>query len=100
MSKDTYAKQIKKTHIDKHGVCLGGKVVDIISQLTALEAEYPGCYLEWYYEESSFYYDKEETDEEYAERMLRLQAEEAAKLTRKRAQYEKLKKELELDNEQ
>lgn len=88
MSNDKYARQIKKTHIKDH-ITLGGKVADIISRLATLEVDYPGCYLEWYYEEYEIYYDKEETDEEYADRV--------APLEKKKAQYERLKKELGLD---
>ena len=78
---------------------LTGPVQEIISQLSKLEAEYPGCYVTNTYDEYDLWWDRLETDEEYAERMLRLQAKEAAKLTRKRAQYEQLKKELGLDDE-
>lgn len=96
--KDRYARQIKKTHIKDH-ITLGGKVVDIVSRLAALEADYPGCYLEWHYEEYEFYYDKEEIDEEYSERLAQLKAKEHVALEKKKAQYEKLKKELGLDDQ-
>ena len=79
---------------------LGGPVVGIIQNLQHLEATYPGCYIKWHYDECSYFYKRLETDEEYAERMVRLQAEEANKLAKKRAQYEQLKKELGLDDEQ
>ncbi len=96
MSNDKYARQIKKTHIKDH-ITLGGKVADIISRLATLEVDYPGCYLEWYYEEYEIYYDKEETDEEYADRVARLKSREHEALEKKKAQYERLKKELGLD---
>lgn len=79
---------------------LSGPVAEVIQDLQLLESTYPGCYIKWFYGEDSYFYKRLETDEEYAERMLRLQAKEAAKLTRKRAQYEKLKKDLGLDDEQ
>lgn len=79
---------------------LTGPVHEIMSKLSELEMKYPGCYITNTYDEYDVWWDRLETDEEYAERMLRLQAEEAAKLAKKRVQYEKLKKELGLGDEQ
>ena len=78
---------------------VGGSVKDIIKGLQRLENSYPGCYIKWFYGEESLYWDRLEADEEYEERMAQLKAKEHTALEKKKAQYEKLKKELGLDDQ-
>ena len=70
-----------------------GYVVDLIDRLQRIEKEWPGCYIEiWKDEYPSIWYERPETDVEYADRIARLKSREREVLEQKKAQYERLKK--------
>ena len=76
-----------------------GYVVDLITRLQRMEEEWPGCYIQtWRDGDPSFWYERPETDVEYDKRVADLKLKEERALVQKREQYEKLKKELGLDD--
>lgn len=78
-------------------------VTEVIDYLKGIAEKYPsakfklqGCWDSTYYE---IEYEELESDADYDERIAALKLKEESALAKKRAQYEKLKKELGLDDE-
>ena len=87
-----------KQYIDYY-LDFDGYVVDLIARLQRMEEEWPGCYIQtWRGDDFSVWYERPETDVEYADRIARLKSREREVLTKKMKQYERLKKELGLDD--
>jgi len=74
---------------------LYGTAKEIISRLQELEDKYPGCHIEWYYEEYWFVYNRPENDKEYSTRMAAVRSKEDKKRKKELELLAKLKAEYE-----
>lgn len=93
-------RKVKVTKEIPEQLLLAGDVADIIDHLQRLAFMYPGCRIVSCYGENSLFWDVLETDQEFGIRIAEQERIKKMELEFKKAQYEQLKKELGLDDEQ